>query len=214
MLRVRFSPPCEHAHAYRSLLLARSQSEAKMKSKVKRSPAPRGDAQTSSPTRHEHDLLGSREVPAGAYYGIQTLRAVENFPITGVKLSGFAHLIDALALIKKACASANRKLGVLDGAARPRHRRGLRRDTRREAARPVRGGHDPGGRGNLHQHERQRGHRQPGPGTSRAREGRIRPPPSQRSREPVPVHERRLSHGHQDRRDPHAHEIPWPPWAR
>ena len=86
-----------------------------MVSKAKRSPAPPRDARMSSPTRREHDLLGIRDVPADAYYGIQTLRAVENFPITGVRLSGFGHLIDALALIKKACAAANRKLGVLDG---------------------------------------------------------------------------------------------------
>lgn len=65
-------------------------------------------------TRQEHDLLGIREVPAEAYYGVQTLRAVENFPISGVKLSGFHHLIDALAHIKKACALANAELGILD----------------------------------------------------------------------------------------------------
>ena len=40
----------------------------------------------TAPTRTEHDLLGDREVPAGAYYGVHTLRAVENFPITGTVL--------------------------------------------------------------------------------------------------------------------------------
>jgi aspartate ammonia-lyase len=38
-------------------------------------------------TRREHDLLGEREVPAEAYWGIHTLRAVENFPITGIPMS-------------------------------------------------------------------------------------------------------------------------------
>ncbi len=65
-------------------------------------------------TRREHDLLGEREVPAHAYYGIQTLRATENFPISGLRLSSFQHFVDALAYIKKACALANWELGVLD----------------------------------------------------------------------------------------------------
>jgi len=66
-------------------------------------------------TRREHDLLGERDVPGEAYYGIQTLRAVENFPISGIRLSGFDHFIDALAMIKKAAALANHQLGILDG---------------------------------------------------------------------------------------------------
>lgn len=48
-------------------------------------------------TRPEHDLLGDRDVPADAYYGIQTLRAQENFHITGVPVSHFPKLIIALA---------------------------------------------------------------------------------------------------------------------
>ncbi len=67
-------------------------------------------------TRREHDLLGEREVPAETYYGIQTLRAVENFPISGIRLSGFHHFIDALAYVKKAAALANQDLGILDKA--------------------------------------------------------------------------------------------------
>ncbi|MEX1309977.1 MAG: aspartate ammonia-lyase [Candidatus Sulfomarinibacteraceae bacterium] len=65
-------------------------------------------------TRSEHDLLGEREVPADALYGIQTLRAVENFPITGIRLGHFPHLIRALAMVKQAAARANRKLGLID----------------------------------------------------------------------------------------------------
>jgi aspartate ammonia-lyase len=63
--------------------------------------------------RTEHDLLGDREVPDEALYGIQTLRALENFPITGVALREFPTLINALAIVKEAAALANRDLGLL-----------------------------------------------------------------------------------------------------
>ena len=63
-------------------------------------------------TRTEKDSLGHIEVPAVAYYGIQTARAVENYPISGLR----AHmtLIRAIAMVKEAAAEANRDLGVLD----------------------------------------------------------------------------------------------------
>ena len=64
-------------------------------------------------TRLEHDLLGERQVPAERYYGIQTLRASENFAITGVLLSHYPRLIRSLAYIKKAAALTNRDLGLL-----------------------------------------------------------------------------------------------------
>ncbi len=65
-------------------------------------------------TRTEHDLLGDRQVPSGAYWGVHTLRAVENFPITGTPISTYPELIRALACIKQAAALANRELGLLD----------------------------------------------------------------------------------------------------
>jgi aspartate ammonia-lyase len=65
-------------------------------------------------TRTEHDMLGDREVPADARYGIQTLRAVENFPITGIRLAHFPHLIRSLAMVKQAAARANQRLGLLE----------------------------------------------------------------------------------------------------
>jgi aspartate ammonia-lyase len=65
-------------------------------------------------TRNEHDLLGDRAVPAAAYYGVHTLRAVENFPISGNPISIYPDLIRALACIKQAAALANRELGMLD----------------------------------------------------------------------------------------------------
>ncbi len=68
----------------------------------------------SGRTRREHDLLGERDVPAEFYYGVQTLRATENFPITGIAISRFPELIVALAQVKMAAARANRDLGLLD----------------------------------------------------------------------------------------------------
>ena len=65
-------------------------------------------------TRAEHDLLGDRDVPQDALYGIQTLRALENFNITGIKLSHFPRFIWALAMVKRAAARANQQLGLLD----------------------------------------------------------------------------------------------------
>lgn len=65
------------------------------------------------PTRREHDLLGARAVPQRCYYGIQTLRALENFHITGVPLSHYPDIVRSLALVKTAAARANRDLGLL-----------------------------------------------------------------------------------------------------
>jgi aspartate ammonia-lyase len=63
--------------------------------------------------RLEHDLLGDRAVPAAAYYGVHTLRAVENFPITGTTIAIYPDLIRALACIKQAAALANHELHLL-----------------------------------------------------------------------------------------------------
>ena len=67
-------------------------------------------------TRIEHDLLGDLAVPADAYYGVHTLRAVENFPISGNTIAIYPDLIRALACIKEAAARANQELGLLDKA--------------------------------------------------------------------------------------------------
>ncbi len=69
-----------------------------------------------SATRIEHDLLGERGIPADAYWGIHTLRALENFPITGKPIGSYPDLVRALALVKQAAALANRDLGELDAA--------------------------------------------------------------------------------------------------
>ena len=67
-----------------------------------------------SSTRTEHDLLGEREVLSDSYYGIQTLRALENFRITGIPLSMFPLFVNSLASVKMAAALANSELGLLD----------------------------------------------------------------------------------------------------
>jgi aspartate ammonia-lyase len=69
---------------------------------------------TGARTRTEHDLLGDREVPDDAMYGVQTLRALENFPITGTAIREFPVLIEALGAVKEAAALANAELGLLD----------------------------------------------------------------------------------------------------
>ena len=68
---------------------------------------------TDSKTRVEHDLLGKRELPADALYGIQTLRGVENFSISRFKLEYYPAFINGLAYTKLAAAEANHQLGLL-----------------------------------------------------------------------------------------------------
>jgi aspartate ammonia-lyase len=70
----------------------------------------------SEHVRIEHDLLGEKAVPAGRYFGIQTLRGVENFQITGIPISHYPGLIASLAYIKKAAALTNAELGLLEPA--------------------------------------------------------------------------------------------------
>ena len=67
-----------------------------------------------TPTRLEHDFLGELPIPNDAYYGIQTLRALENFHITGIPIKVEPLFVQALAYVKKAAALTNKELGVLD----------------------------------------------------------------------------------------------------
>jgi len=64
-------------------------------------------------TRLERDMLGTKAVPASAYYGVQTMRALENFHISGVPLHQYPELIRAFAMIKLAAARANHECGRL-----------------------------------------------------------------------------------------------------
>jgi aspartate ammonia-lyase len=88
----------------------------------------------AEPTRTERDLLGSREVPAKAYYGVHTLRALDNFSISGTPISIYPDLIIGLACVKKAAALANHDLGLLN----------------RERARAIAAACDEIRRGELH----------------------------------------------------------------
>lgn len=64
--------------------------------------------------RIEHDLIGDREIPKEAYWGVHSLRAVENFPISGRNIGSCGELVAALAAVKEATAKANADLGLLD----------------------------------------------------------------------------------------------------
>ena len=64
--------------------------------------------------RVEEDLLGTREVPADAYYGVHTVRAVENFPIGSATISDIPDFVRGMVMVKKAAALANHEMGVLD----------------------------------------------------------------------------------------------------
>jgi fumarate hydratase class II len=75
----------------------------------------REQAYASGRTRSESDLIGSLDVPSDALFGVQTLRALHNFPITGVPLSHFPVLVRSLAMVKQAAARANHRLGLLSG---------------------------------------------------------------------------------------------------
>lgn len=64
--------------------------------------------------RTEHDLIGNLDIPQEAYYGIHTQRAINNFQISGTRLSQFPEFIKALAFVKMAAAETNCQLGALD----------------------------------------------------------------------------------------------------
>ena len=67
----------------------------------------------SENTRIESDLIGSMEVPADALYGVQTLRGIENFPISCFHLNDYPLFVNGLAMTKMAAAEANHQLGLL-----------------------------------------------------------------------------------------------------
>ena len=75
--------------------------------------AKRGETSKPTGTRTEQDLLGTKEVPADAYYGVQTARALENFQISGISMSHYPEFVEAYAIVKLAAARANAKVGKL-----------------------------------------------------------------------------------------------------
>ncbi len=65
------------------------------------------------PDRTEKDLLGEKQVPANAYYGVQTARALENFQLSGVAINHYPGFVEAWALVKLAAAQANYDVGAM-----------------------------------------------------------------------------------------------------
>ena len=63
-------------------------------------------------TRTEHDLLGDKQIPANAYYGVQTARALENFQISGTLINQYPGFVEAWAMVKLAAARANTQVGA------------------------------------------------------------------------------------------------------
>ena len=64
-------------------------------------------------TRFEKDLIGEKEIPAEAYYGVQTARALENFQISGVQINHYPGFVEAWAIVKLAAARANTDVGAM-----------------------------------------------------------------------------------------------------
>jgi aspartate ammonia-lyase len=92
--------------ALASLLLFVHPTEAAKKSSSSKKPA-------APATRTEKDLLGPKEVPANAYYGVQTARALENFQLSGVPINHYPGFIEAWAIVKLAAARANTDVGAM-----------------------------------------------------------------------------------------------------
>ena len=76
-------------------------------------PVQRTRAAIVGPTRTERDLLGEKEIPVDAYYGVQTARAVENFRISGVAINHYPGFVEAWAIVKLAAARANTDVGAM-----------------------------------------------------------------------------------------------------
>jgi aspartate ammonia-lyase len=80
-------------------------------------PTPQGTAGTTptpiGPTRTERDLLGEKQIPATAYYGVQTARALENFQISGIPINHYPGFVEAWAIVKLAAARANTEVGAM-----------------------------------------------------------------------------------------------------
>ena len=64
-------------------------------------------------TRTEKDLLGEKQVPANAYYGVQTMRGMENFQLSGIAINHYPGYVEAWAIVKLAAARANTAVGAM-----------------------------------------------------------------------------------------------------
>src|SRR4029453_17541596 len=70
-------------------------------------------AQGQEKVRFEKDLLGEKQVPADAYYGVQTARALENFQLSGIPINHYPGFVEAWAIVKLAAARANTAVGAM-----------------------------------------------------------------------------------------------------
>src|SRR5215470_4952049 len=68
---------------------------------------------SATKTRVEKDLLGEKEIPADAYYGVQTARALENFQLSGILINHYPGFVEAWAIVKLAAAQANTDVGAM-----------------------------------------------------------------------------------------------------
>src|SRR5215212_3745854 len=71
-------------------------------------------AHAADKTRTEHDLLGDKQIPRDAYYGVQTARALENFQFSDVRMNTYPEFVKAYAMVKVAAARGNNKTGSLE----------------------------------------------------------------------------------------------------
>jgi aspartate ammonia-lyase len=102
-----------HPAVYGKLALAAAQVVSSRLRNVRARLTGRAIGYLSAELRTERDMLGERHLSDDLYYGVQTLRATENFPITGIPISQYPNLTRALAAVKEAAAEANRELGLL-----------------------------------------------------------------------------------------------------
>ena len=105
-------------------------------------------------TRIESDLIGSREIPENAMYGVQTLRGIENFRISKFHLNEYPLFINALAITKMGAAIANYELGLLTEKQVDAILKACKEIL--EGKQTVPGGYDSGWSRNHYQYERQR----------------------------------------------------------
>ena len=152
-----------------------------------------GAGRTAMNRRIETDSMGAIAVPADRYWGAQTQRSLELFDIGGERMP--REMIRALGLIKKACRHRQSRARPARRRAGARHRRGRGRGDRRRARRSLPARDLADGQRHPDQHERQRGHRQPRQRAPRRRARRQEAGAPQRPRQPVPVVQRRVSHG-------------------
>ena len=115
----------DHGTTFRASLPDRSRAVATLVARVSHWVATRGDARRRAsvgpatangqlvPPRVEKDLLGEKQIPGDAYYGVQTLRALENFKLSGIAINHYPGFVEAWAMVKLAAARANTEVGAM-----------------------------------------------------------------------------------------------------